>query len=244
MTIQDNYKEANQADQKPSITVEIWSDYLCPWCFIGEWNMTNALNELGVSFTKEHRSYQTNPTQDAPESIYEVALKYGMNLDSARHRAKQIEQSAKQSGLIIHMDKVQMVNTFDAHCLVAYAKTQGVENTVSDRLMEAAFVKGWNIADIDRLIAIAVDAGLDAQPVKSILLNKQFNNIVEDDISNGQRMGVKSVPYYRINNRYEISGANSKEQFKHYIQSVLEKEKLDNMPSARSCGDAGCIISE
>ncbi|ADT88966.1 Protein-disulfide isomerase DsbC/DsbG [Vibrio furnissii NCTC 11218] len=137
-----------------------------------------------------------------------------------------------------------MVNTFDAHCLVAYAKTQGVENTVSDRLMEAAFVKGWNIADIDRLIAIAVDAGLDEQPVKSILLNKQFKNSVADDISNGQRMGVKSVPYYRINNRYEISGANSKEQFKHYIQSVLDKEKLDNMPSARSCGDAGCIISE
>ena len=77
MTNQDNHKEANQADHKPSIIVEIWSDYLCPWCFIGEWNITNALNELGVSFFKEHRSYQTNSTQGAPESIYEVALNMG-----------------------------------------------------------------------------------------------------------------------------------------------------------------------
>lgn len=244
MSHQESRAQMSQPDQKPSIHVEIWSDYLCPWCFIGEWNMTNALKDLGVRFTKEHKSFQTNPGQRTSEAIYDVARKHGMPLDAARQRARHIEQIAKQSDLTIHMDTVQMVDTFDAHCLVAYAKTKGREASVSDGLMEAAFVKGWDISDIDSLADIAVRAGLDEGSVRQMLLNKEFKSTVEDDIVQGRRMGIRSVPYYRINGRFDVSGANSKEQFKHSIQSVLEHdEKLPETSKDGTCGDGGCIIS-
>lgn len=180
-----------------------WSDIACPFCYIGSHNLKRALHDLGLEgkVPLKFLSYQLDPTlpTEAPKNT----------AHDVNPRMKQIEDYAKQSGLPMNLSKVVHVNSMDAHRLIklAYTKSEALANKLIDRLYHLYFVEGKSIADHDVLKKTAVAAGLDADNVEEVLNSDHFEKDVRQDEINAQRVGVQGVPFFVINDKYVINGA-------------------------------------
>ena len=112
-------------ENKSSMLIEVWSDYLCPWCYIGESNLENAIEELGINAKVVYKSFQSNPTLKGAFTVSEIAQQSGFSLTQAQEKSEYIEKMAQASNVVLHMDKVIMANTLDAHRLAFMAKQKG-----------------------------------------------------------------------------------------------------------------------
>jgi predicted DsbA family dithiol-disulfide isomerase len=232
--------------------VEIWSDVVCPWCYIGKRRFESAL----ASF-KHHdqveivwKSFELDPR--APRTLEEtldvmLARKYGMSPQRAAEANARVTSLAAKEGLDYHLEKARPGNTFDAHRLIHLAATHGLQGEMKERLMHAYFTEGQPVGDVETLVKQAVEVGLDAEEARTVLSGETYADEVAADEREARELGISGVPFFVIDEKYGISGAQPTELF----QKVLEQAWAESHPlvqvsatteDAGSCDGDSCVI--
>lgn len=209
--------------------VEIWSDIVCPFCYIGKRNFENALTKFASKdeVEVEWHSFQldpstkTQPGQTLPEYLAE---RKGITLEHALELHNHVTQVARQAGLTYHLDKAVIANTFDAHRLIHLAATHGLQDAAEERLFSAYFTEGKNVGDLQTLIQLGTDIGLDAEEIKRALNSNAYAQEVQQDQYLAQQVGARGVPFFVFNNKYAVSGAQPGEVFMKALQKSWEEE--------------------
>lgn len=209
--------------------ITIWSDFVCPFCFIGESHLKQALEnfEHADQVEIEYKSFLLMPDVEyTPDQNYAQSLvdTKGMPLEQAQAMLEQVENSAKQSGVDIHFDKAKLAGTYDAHRVFQYAKEQGKGNEFFHRLYVAHFTEGEVIDDIDAIVRLSEEVGLDGTEVRKVVENKAHTDKVTEDISESRAVGVQGVPFMVFDNKYSVSGAQPVDSFRQVLDQVWEKE--------------------
>jgi len=231
--------------------IEIWSDFACPFCFIGKTRLENAIKKLGSNNIEVvYKAYQLDPS--APKKSDVVATDYymsrkGFSKEKVAQFFGQIEAMAAQSGLEYHMNKTIHTNSFDAHRLAKWAATLGKEELLTTTLMVAYFRDGKDLADHPTLLKIVEGLGLDTKAASAVLNNElAFKDEVHAQINEAREIGVNGVPYFVINRKYGISGAQEEALFIEALTQVLEEEKTElktfSGSDGATCDDEGCEI--
>ncbi len=198
--------------------VEIWSDVMCPFCYIGKRRFESALenfeynNEVEVTW----RSFQLNPDMqtDPDANINEyLADAKGWSLDQARQMNKRVTDMAADEGLEYNMEQAVVANSYDAHRLVQFAKDRGKADETEESLFKAYFTEGKNIADHQTLITLAEGIGIDPTEAKSILESDKYANAVNHDIQLAQNINITGVPFFLFDRKFAVSGARETEVF-------------------------------
>ncbi len=192
--------------------IEIWSDVVCPWCYLGKRRFEQAL--AGFSHRDDvdvtYRSFELDPAAPAGATmptIQVLAGKYGMTPEQAESAQREMEQRAAADGLTFRMQNLRSGNTRDAHRLVHLAKINGRQDELVEALHRAHFTDQESIFDHESLTRIAVDAGLDPAEVDKVLTTDQFDDEVTADEVTASSLGATGVPFFVIDRRYGISGA-------------------------------------
>jgi predicted DsbA family dithiol-disulfide isomerase len=194
------------------LTVEIWSDVVCPWCYIGKRRFEAALarfphaDEVEVTF----RSFELDPSAPAqsegsgPERL---AAKYGVTVDEARAMNARVTEAAAGEGLAYDLESTRSGNTFDAHRLLHLAAAHGVQAEAKERLMQGYFTEGEPISDPDALVRLVASAGVPEDEARALLASDRFAAEVRDDEQLGAQLGIRGVPFFVLGRRYGVSGA-------------------------------------
>ena len=204
--------------------IEIWSDVVCPWCYLGKRHFEQALDRFPHRDEVEvtYRSFELDPS--APSgvtmpTVERLASKYGMGLEQAYAAQRQMEQRAAQAGLTFRMEDLRSGNTRDAHRLLQLARARGRQAELAERLHRAYFTDQASIFDHPSLASYAADVGLDRDEALAVLAGDQYAEAVEAEEQVAYSLGVTGVPFFVIDRRYGISGAQPAET----IVQVLER---------------------
>lgn len=206
--------------------VEIWSDVMCPFCYIGKRRFEEALAQFNKADEVEitWKSYQLNPNleTDPSVSIHQyLANAKGISLERAEQMNQQVTEMAESAGLTYDFDRAIVANSFDAHRLSHLAAQKGLGNAAEEALFKAYFTEGKNIADQETLIALGVGIGLTAEDIKQALTTNAFADEVKQDIAEAQQLGVRCVPFFVFDRKYAISGAQPTEVFLQTLEKAL-----------------------
>jgi predicted DsbA family dithiol-disulfide isomerase len=198
--------------------VEIWSDVMCPFCYIGKRRFENALAQFENKDEVEivWRSFQLNPTLQTDPSkntIEHLAESKGWDMDYTRKTTDYVVNMAKELGLNYDFEKAIVANSFNAHRLLHLAKQNQVQNECEEKLFEVYFIHGKNIDDNDVLLELGLSLGIDSDVILDMLSSDAFASDVESDIYQAQQIGVQGVPFFVFDNKYAISGAQQSETF-------------------------------
>lgn len=190
--------------------IQIWSDVVCPFCYIGKRRLEAALAETGIAADIAWRSFELDP--QAPPLLDRplaeaMAAKYGFSQDRARAFLDGQRRSAAAVGLSFDYANIKRGNTFNAHRLIHLGASQGLADNVKERFLRAYFTEGAAIGDRDVLAGLAVEAGLDATGVAAVLAGDAYAAQVRDDERRAGELGIHAVPHFLINERTAISGA-------------------------------------
>jgi predicted DsbA family dithiol-disulfide isomerase len=204
--------------------VEIWSDLVCPWCYLGKRRFERALESFDHRDKVEvvYRSFELDPSTVPGVTMPTVELlasKYGMTAAQASDAQREMEQRAAQDGLEFRMDGLLSGNTRDAHRLLHLAKAHGRQAELTERLHRAYFSEQASIFDHASLTELAVEAGLDRDDVLRVLASQEYGDSVDTDEAMAQALGATGVPLFVIDRRYGISGAQPAE----VIVSALDR---------------------
>lgn len=208
-------KEINMENK---MKVEIWSDVMCPFCYIGKRNFETALEQFK---DKEHievvwKSFQLDPSiPEVAKDSYEDYLieNKGMPRAQVKGMLDNVTQSAKQVGLEYNFDKAVMVNSLSAHKLLQLAKIKGLGNEAEEVLFRAFFTEGKNIADLATLTALGKEVGLEENEIQSAMKDEKYAELVKADIQEARQVGVQGVPFFVLDRKYAVSGAQPAQAF-------------------------------
>lgn len=231
------------------IKVEIWSDVVCPFCYIGKRHFENALQSFEGKDDVEiiWKSFQLNPDQvtDTSITIYESLSKSkGWSAEQTKNTTAHVTDMATNAGLKYDFDKIVVANTFNAHRLIQFAKTKGKGDLLEERLFKAYFTEGKNIDSVEVLATLGEECGLDKNEILSLLQSTQYETEVNQDILEASQIGVRGVPFFVFDRKYAVSGAQPAEAFLQTLQTI-QKEKaaeavpLKNMAEGASCAPDG-----
>lgn len=205
--------------------VDIWSDLVCPWCYVGKRRFEKALLRFDRRDEVEivHRSFQLNPAapRDQTSNRREMLMqKYRLSPAQAAEMDARMTQTAASEGLEFHLDGTLTGNTFDAHQLVHLAGAQGLQDAVIERLYRAYFSEQRSLFAADSLVDLAAEAGLARDEAAATLRDNSYADAVKEDIETARHLGVTGVPFFVVNDRYGISGAQAPETFLDVLQRV------------------------
>jgi predicted DsbA family dithiol-disulfide isomerase len=232
--------------------VEIWSDIVCPWCYIGKRRFESALARF------EHRdevevvwhSFELNPS--APREEHggldeRLARKYGMTLGQARAVNDRVTAAAAGEGLRYDLERARPGNTFDAHRLIHLAREQGLDDQAEERLMAAYFGEGRRIGDGETLVELLADVGVDREQAREALAGGAFGDDVRAEEREAAELGISGVPFFVFDRRYGVSGAQPPELFLQALRQAWQDAHPITMVgadtgAAQSCEDGACAI--
>ncbi|WP_445613378.1 DsbA family oxidoreductase [Geobacillus sp. YF-1] len=234
--------------------IEVWSDFVCPFCYIGKRRLEQALeqfphrNDVTVVF----RSFELDPNapNETPLTIHEIiAKKYGITVEEAKRANADIGRQAEAVGLTFRFETMKPTNTFDAHRLAQYAKEKGKLDDVVERLFFAYFTESKRISDRAVLLDIAEAAGLDRSETEAVLHGGRYTEQVRNDEAEAARLGVRGVPFFVLNGKYAISGAQPADVFRRALETVWEEEQQASplrplADEGGTCTDGNCSIDE
>lgn len=211
------------------IKIEVWSDFVCPFCYIGKRRLETALDkfEYRDEVELEFRSYELDPSAKKKynENIHQIiAKKYGITAEKAKKSNEQIVAQAKELGLNYNFDDLIPTNTFDAHRLAHYAKSEGKMNELTERILKAYFVDSLNISDHNVLGRLAGEVGIDTQKALEVLKFDLYTSEVREDEEDASKLKISGVPYFVINSKYSINGAQPAELFLEILEKVKNEE--------------------
>lgn len=230
--------------------VQVWSDFSCPFCYIGKTRLEKALrnNELDDKIDIEFKSYQLNPM--APQTtelnaLAAFAKEKHMPQTQVKTMFENVTSAFHQEGINVDMERLVMTNTFNAHRVAKLARTHEKENELTAALMKAYFEDGQNLADTDTLVSLAKSVGLDEKDVRKTLESHDYHDLVNTEISQAHAMGVRGVPFFVINGKYSISGAQPQTLFEQAILQAWNEEhpvKPLGTENESLCSDDSCSI--
>ena len=217
--------------------IEVWSDFVCPFCYIGKRRLEAALEEFSHQehVFIEYKSYELDPDAKVNSRMTMnelLAEKYGMSIEKVKEMNENVIRQAADVGLIYNFDNLQPTNTFDAHRLTQYATKQNKGNEMTERLLKAHFTESAHIGDHHTLIKLAVEIGLDQEEVGAILQTCKNTKNVRHDEEQAKEMGVQGVPFFVFNEKYAVSGAQPIEVFSEVLEKVWEEE--NEQPTIKS----------
>ncbi|MBS1532980.1 MAG: DsbA family oxidoreductase [Bacteroidetes bacterium] len=233
--------------------VEIWSDVMCPFCYIGKRRFESALEEFGHkdNIEVEWKSFQLNPDLKTNPNINineYLAERKGITPDHARQMNDYVTNMAAEAGLVYDFDKAIVANSFNAHRLSQLAKKHGLGDAMEEALFKAYFTEGKNTDDKHTLTDIATAIGLDRDEAVRTLDSDAFADEVKHDIAEAQYLGIQGVPFFVMNNKYGVSGAQAVPVFTQTLEkSFSEWQQVNGKPQltiieGESCttdGDCG-----
>lgn len=211
--------------------IEMWTDFAWPFCYIGKRRLEDAIQKIDHPIEVTYRSFELDPTmkRDIKENMYEkLANKYGMSIEQAKANTENMVQMASEVGLDYKMDTLILTNTFDAHRLTMLAKEQGLMIEMTERILHAYFTESKHIGDHETLTELAAEVGLDREAVKQMLASDDMAAAVRADEEEGQQIGVSGVPFYLINKKYALTGAQPTELFVQALTQVIAEDEAAN----------------
>lgn len=205
--------------------VEVWSDFVCPFCYIGKRRFEMGLSQFEHQDKVEvvYRSFELDPNiavDDNPPVHRMLASKYGMSEEQALDNLQQVTDQAATVGLQYHLDRAINTNTFAAHRLTHFAREHGKQEALTERLLKAYFTDGLHIGQYETLTNLAVEVGLPGEDAARVLEDGAFADNVRADEQDAARLGIQGVPFFVFNGKYGVSGAQPSETFLSALQTV------------------------
>ncbi len=241
----------------PDMRIEIWSDVVCPWCYIGKRRLEGALDRTGHGDDVEivYRSFQLDPA--APrvpdQTVAEhLGAKYGGGAAAGQQMVDRTEAVAAEEGLLFRLGEAQRANTIDAHRLLHLALEDGgpaLQSALKEELLAAYFLRAENVADHDLLRRTAEKVGLDTERVTQVLAGQEYADAVEGDIREAASLGANGVPFFVIDRKYGVSGAQPVDVFVQVLERAWSEAhpKLEHVGATDGhvhdddlCGPDGC----
>ena len=209
------------------IKVDVWSDVQCPWCYIGKRKFEAGAEQFGGEVEVEYHSYELAP--DTPVDFAGTPADYlsqrkGLSLEQVGQMLERVTGIAAQVGLDYDYDAVHQTNTVKAHELLHYAKSKGRQLEMKERLLKAYFVNGEHVGRIEDLADIAAELGFDRADVVRALESNEFLAAVKEDVALAQEYGIQGVPFFVIDGKYGVSGAQEAETFTKVLQQVRDEK--------------------
>ncbi|MDR2285782.1 MAG: DsbA family oxidoreductase [Sphingobacterium sp.] len=231
--------------------IEIWSDIMCPFCYIGKRKLEKSIETLPNkdAIEIEWKSYQLNPDlqTDTSQNINDyLSTHKGMSLEQAQQMSQQVTQMAAVEGLEYHMDKAVVANSFRAHVFAHFAKKYGKQLEAEELLFKSYFTEGKNVDDIAVLKALATQLGLDENELARVLKSGELDDEVKMDIHEARQIGVQGVPFFVYDRKYAISGAQPNELFVQTLEKAMSEWRGSSPlqivaeQDGPSCGPEGC----
>jgi protein disulfide-isomerase len=207
--------------------IEIWSDIMCPFCYIGKRQLESALAEFpNKEFEIEWKSFQLDPTitpQSGKDVFTFLAERKGISVEESKEMHKGVTERAKSVGLDYNFEKTIISNSLEAHRIIQLAKTKNLGDEMEEIFFKAYFTEGRDLNDGPTLIELAMKSGLDQVQVLEVLKDETlFLENVQNDISEAQEIGVQGVPFFVFDRKYAVSGAQPIETFVQTIKEVLK----------------------
>jgi predicted DsbA family dithiol-disulfide isomerase len=211
------------------MNVEIWSDVVCPWCYLGKryFEQAREMFDHGDDVEVTYRSFELDPTAEpgrTTNNVERLAAKYGMSVQEATDAQRKMEERAAGVGLEFHMGQLQSGNTRDAHRLVHLAKARGRQAELVERLHHAYFSEQRSIFDPASLTDLAVDVGLDRDEVARVLASDEYGDAVDADEATARSLGATGVPFFVIDRKYGIAGAQPAEGILAILNQAWDEE--------------------
>lgn len=238
--------------------IDIWSDVVCPFCYIGKRRLEQALESFPHRDEVEivWHSFQLDPTAPATSTettTEHLSRKYGTDLEQARQMNARIERMAAEVGLEYHLEEARLGNTFDAHRLIHLAATQGLAGAAHERFMRGYFTEREQIGDHDTLVRLATDVGLEEARVREVLAGDEFADAVHQDVARAQAYGATGVPFFVLAEAVGVSGAQPVEVFSQALEQAWAKANPLQMVGAGAttgtgrqdgdgCQDGSCSV--
>ena len=230
--------------------VEIWSDVMCPFCYIGKRKFENALSQFPQRdrVNVVWKSFQLNPdlTTEPGKNINQyLAEVKGWSLDEAKSMNDRVTAMASEVGLTYDFDRAVVANSFDAHRLIQLAKQHGLGDAAEERLFRAYFTEGRDTSDHATLLELGTEIGLEETAVRDVLSSNQFADAVQRDVYEAQQVGARGVPFFVLDRRYAVSGAQQPETFLGALNTAwTEWEKANPVVTDLSADGPACTPGE
>lgn len=229
--------------------IEIWSDVLCPFCYIGKRNFETALeqfihkNDIEVTW----KSFQLDP--EIPEIVTENYQDYlvkrkGLSVDQVKGMLDNVTQTAKDVGLEYHLEKSVIVNSLNAHKLLQFAATKGLGDELEERLFRAFFTEGKNIADLAVLTRLGKEVGLDEKELQTAFTDDKYAYMVKQDIAEAQQIGVRGVPFFVFDRKYAVSGAQPPKAFLENLEKSFSEWRKLNPETKLEVTEGQCCTTD
>ena len=233
------------------VNIEIWSDVVCPWCYIGKRRFEEALDRFAHrdEVTVMWRSFELDP--GAPpvrtgDLATHIARKYGMDREGGERAIAHMSAQAAGEGLEYHLEAARGGNTFDAHRLIHLAAARGLQDQVKEAFLAAYHVNGVAIGDRAAIAAVAVEAGLDAADVGAVLSGDAYAAEVRADEEEAGELGISGVPFFVIGRRFAVSGAQPADVILDALNRAWAKEHPLTFVGAslptEGCEDGSCAV--
>lgn len=233
------------------LKIQIWSDVMCPYCYIGKRRIEEAIDLFGHkdAIEIEWKSFQLDASFVASpkDNIFDhLAEKYQKDRDWAVEMVDNMTQNAKNSGLDFQLGKAILANSYKAHRLLHLAKKHGVGHELKELLFKAYMTDGENVDDTNTLIALGEAVGMNKNVIEGVLNSDTYGTEVKKDIAMAQQIGVQGVPFFVFDNKYAVSGAQHVETFVKTLEKVWEEGSFGpqltilNANEGDSCGIDGC----
>jgi predicted DsbA family dithiol-disulfide isomerase len=231
------------------LEVQIWSDIACPWCYVGKRRFEAALSRFphASDVHVEWRSFELDPSAPrvrAPQDYADrLGTKYGMPREQAQARIDQLVSVAQAEGLPLNFKAIQPGNTFDAHRLLHLAHTQNLQGQLKERLLRAYLCEGQAIGEHATLLQAASDVGVDVDLAQATLATDQYARQVRADQDTARRLGITGVPFFVLDQRYAVEGAQPVEvMLAALTRAHSELPALTPLSAADGavCGPDGC----
>ncbi|MEQ9310163.1 MAG: DsbA family oxidoreductase [Balneolaceae bacterium] len=212
--------------------IEIWSDVMCPFCYIGKRHLEKALKEFEEIDQIEiaWKSFQLNPDlpeqADPEKTVYQhLAEAKGMSYEQSVQMHQNVVEMARNAGLNYNFDKAVVANSFKSHRLLQIAKTKGLGDALEERLFSAYFTEGKDTSSDSVLIELGKEIGLSEAEVNEALTNQTYAELVKDDIQESRQIGVTGVPFFVFDRKYAVSGAQPPEVFTQVLEKSIAEFK-------------------
>ncbi len=210
--------------------IDIWSDLVCPWCYVGKRRFERALAsfEHPDDVQVVHRSFQLDPLTPKGRTIDRREMlmrKYGWSSSQADEMDARMVRTAADEGLEYHLEGGVTGNTFDAHRLVHLAADHGLQDGAIERFYRAHFTERRSLFDSDSLVELAAEAGLPRQEAQEVLDGSMYADAVERDVTGARTLGISGVPFFVIGGRYGVSGAQSPEVLASALQRARNERR-------------------
>ena len=223
--------------------IEIWSDIMCPFCYIGKHHFEKALHSVGFNdeIKVVYKSYQLDPTYHYVEG--DTTYKYlsqskGMPLEQVKEMTNQVEEMGRKAGVHINFSTNIPANTFKAHELIHFASTLGKGSEMKEKLFKAHFEEGLNIENDSVLLNLATVIGLQENSAKEAIDSDKYAYEVKQDLAEARQIGVRGVPFFLFNRKYAVSGAQPVDVFVEVLEKSFGEWKESN-PDITFLGGSG-----